>query len=453
MNSLSLRDKVFSFTQKKALFSAPCHIVVGVSGGADSMALLHMLLNWPENKLRVSAVHVHHGLRRDTADRDEQFVRDYCQTHNVQLVVYHEDVAAYAQDQGFTIEQAGRELRYARFEQARQFFGADLIATAHTASDQAETVLMRIIRGTGIDGLCGIPVVRGNICRPLLICARDEIERYCLDNAIPFVHDETNDDVCFTRNKIRHQVIPSLSEINPAIQDALLRLTEHAAEDSQMILAMAEDELSSAVSEFGYTVSAFNKVLPPVRKRMISLMMRKASVSSVEQKHIVAIEKALSTGCGQVFLPGGQVCHISQGMVSVFNSVSAQSIDEFVLSDLPCSVYWNNNNCNLRIVKCVGENVYNLFSNTLFDYDKIQGSLRLRRRRQQDAIRPVGRVGKSLKKLMNECNIPVFVRDSYPVLCDDLGVIMVPGYAVDERVKVTEDTKHLLVWESDDLTT
>ena len=182
---MSLFDKAVAFTSKEGLFSAPCHVLVGLSGGADSMALLHLLLHWPVDGLSVSAVHIHHGLRENAADRDELFVRDYCEKHNVPLTVIREDVAQIAAEEQLTLEEAGRQVRYAHFEALRRSIGADYIATAHTASDQVETMLMHVIRGCGLDGLTGIPAVRGCIRRPLLCCTREEIETFQPQNVQP----------------------------------------------------------------------------------------------------------------------------------------------------------------------------------------------------------------------------------------------------------------------------
>ena len=241
----TLRDKVFNFTSEKCLFSAPCHVLVGVSGGADSMALLHMLSHW-ETPLRVTAIHIHHGLRGESADRDEAFVRSYCTEHNVPLVVVRADVAAVATQERLTLEEAGRRVRYEQFEMARRDLCADYVLTAHTADDQAETVLMHLIRGCGIDGLVGIPAVRGNIRRPLLCCSRAEIEEYCTLHDLPYVTDETNVDIKYTRNDVRHRVLPLLREINPAVNDALLRLSNLAQADADYLNCVAEEVLSSA---------------------------------------------------------------------------------------------------------------------------------------------------------------------------------------------------------------
>lgn len=449
----AFRNKVYSMLKNRPWFRLPCHVLVAVSGGADSMALLHTLLSFSEEGIRVSAVHIHHGLRGENADRDEQFVRDYCQNNDVKLLVYHENVAEYAAIHKLSLEEAGRRIRYKRFEEARTQLEADWIATAHTASDRAETTLMRIIRGTGTDGLLGIPEIRGHICRPLLGCTRLEVEEYCAQCHIAYVNDETNTDMTFMRNRIRHQVLPMLKEINPSVEEALLRLSEQAACDSELLLGLARGHLRRAEESYGYNVKAFNQG-SPIKHRMIMLMMRDASVPSIEQTHIRAAEQCIDSGRGETLLPGGYVFSVSQGVAKVRyenNDTAPLPLD---LHSWPAKGWFGEHPIKMTIKRLDDSPiVHNLFSNAILDYDKIEGNLQIRCRQEGDMIHPVNRgVGKSLKKLMNECALPAFVRDSYPVLCDDLGVVMVPGYAVDERVKVTDNTKHLLVWESDDKT-
>ena len=236
------------------------------------MALLHLLLHWPVAGLQVSAVHIHHGLRKDTADRDEAFVREYCETHCVPITVIHENVAQIASDEQLTLEEAGRRVRYAHFEAVRRSIGADFIATAHTASDQIETMLMHIVRGCGLDGLVGIPAVRDCIRRPLLCCTREEIEAYCAENQISFVEDETNSDTRFTRNYIRHRLLPALQELNPAVDRALLRMREHVAEDAAYIDQVAQTALDAARCDGGYAKDAFLEQPSVIRRRMIRIL-------------------------------------------------------------------------------------------------------------------------------------------------------------------------------------
>ncbi len=439
--------KVFAFTEENTLFSAPCHVLVGASGGADSMALLHIMTHWPTPGIRVSAVHIHHGLRGETADRDETFVRCYCEENGIDLTVYREDVSGYAASKGLTLEEAGRQIRYADFEKCCQAVGADYVLTAHTASDQAETVLMRIIRGTGVDGLVGISPAYDTIRRPLLGCSRAEVEAYCQEHRIPFVNDETNTDVTFTRNRIRHEILPLLRQLNPAVDEAILRLSNHATVDAAYFRERIKDVLAGGNP---CSVSDLNALAKPVRSRIIGQLFCNAGITSYDQCHIQAVETLIAKGYGSVCLPGGTSAVITANQL-LFVPSHGQPVELTPISVEEFPFTFSVNGCDYTIAvtdTSPDENVHNLFSTSAVDYDRIQGKLLVRSRREGDTIHPAGRgIGKSVKKLMNECQVPVVQRDVMPLVCDEQGVVWIPGMTCDERVRITEDTKHFLVWQ------
>lgn len=444
----NLLGKVFDFTAEKDLFSAPCHVLLGVSGGADSMTLLHMLCHW-KTPLRVSAIHIHHGLRGESADRDAAFVCAYCDEHNIPLTLVHADVAAVAVKEHLTTEEAGRRVRYEQFEATRRAIDADYVMTAHTADDQTETVLMHLVRGCGIDGLAGIPVMRGNIRRPLLCCTRAEIEEYCALNGIPFVTDETNFETAYTRNVVRHRVLPLLREINPAVDHALLRLSRHAGEDADYLNEQAADALARARCDYGFYAEKIAAYPLAVRHRAIRLMLLDAALSAIEEAYILAADEVVLHRNGSVSLSDGYVFTVQQGIVSVRKAKDAGHPAQIMPVSVPCTVQFGDFCCRLSKYVANDQNVHKLFLQSAVDYDKIVGELYLRCRRTGDYLHPSGRgVGKSLKKLMNEWHIPAHLRDAYPLLCDETGVVLVPGYTCDERVKVTNATKHYLVCET-----
>lgn len=440
----NLADKVFAFTEEKSLFHAPCHVLVGLSGGADSMALLHLLTHWPISGLRVSAVHIHHGLRGEEADRDEAFVRNYCTQHQIGLTVIHADVSGLAQQQQLSLEEAGRRVRYEQFELVRAAVEADYVLTAHTATDHAETVLMHMVRGCGVGGLAGIPHMRGRIRRPLLCCNRHEIEEYCRLNNLPFVTDSTNFDTKYTRNEVRYRLMPLLRDMNPSIESALLRLSRCAYEESAYLDDLATTALRSAIVDDGYRADAFTEQSAVIRRRMIRLMLRQCSVPTIEEVHILSAEKVIFSGNGSVDLSGSFAFVVQQDVASVMSTDAMVCVDPIDIESLPCTICFSNQTYHFSVQS--DNIVHNLLVNCAVDCDKIQGKLCLRNRQTGDYLHAAGRgVGKSLKKWMNEWHIPAHIRDTYPVLCDDAGVVSVLGYACDERVRATEDTKHFLV--------
>lgn len=441
-------EKVYTFTHENALFSAPCHLLIAVSGGADSMALLHMMQNWPKTDVSVSAVHIHHGLRGESADRDAQFVLDYCETNGVPLTVYHENVAAFADASGLSIEEAGRRIRYARFEECRQRCGADYILTAHTASDQAETVLMRIIRGTGLEGLSGIPAKRGTICRPFLCLSREQVEQYCQANQLTFVTDESNFDLQYTRNAIRQQVLPLLKNLNPAVETALNRLASNATIDSTYFDEVCESTAQTSDDTLQLACATLLDTPTAIRRRLIRRLLINAGLTVFEEKHILSIESIVQNQQGSVCLPDGYTATVSAGSLYLMSKTAGPVPECVSVTALPHQGASIDSHFELYL-ETDPLVVHNLFSKYCLDYDKIQGSLSLRPRLEGDTFRPAERgLSKSIKKLMNEWKIPAHQRNLIPLLCDDVGILLVPGFGCDERVKPTTDTKRFLVWRS-----
>lgn len=451
MMNTNFTDKVIRFTHENTLISLPSTVLVGVSGGADSMALLHVLHTWPEEGLRVCAVHVHHGLRGSEADRDEALVRRFCADNAIPLEVVHADVRALAQQKQCGLEEAGRHVRYATFEQLRERLGADYIATAHTASDAVETMLMHLVRGTGVSGLVGIPAKRGCVVRPLLSCTRQEIEDYCAAQAIPFITDSSNTDTAFTRNRIRHELLPALRALNPSIDSALLRLRDSAVQDEAVWQQMAGEALTSKHADDSVDSAAFLRQPPSVRVRMWKRLLAQNGCFSFTEKHIDALEAALSANRGTVYLPDGYYVTVSSDRIKCFDASPERVDGTIAVPILPARIVLGGQEHVLQMFSRdemgTFQNVHKKFFKYSIDCDRIQGGLYLRCRRDGDEFHPAcRRVGKTLKKLYQELRVPVYYRDTYPLLCDDAGILLMPGVGCDSRACPDDSTKHFLVW-------
>ena len=219
-------------------------VLCAVSGGRDSMAMLHLLSALAEAEgIQIAAAHFNHRLR-PTADRDETFVRSWCGDHGIPLTCGQGDVSGFAKREGLSIEDAARRLRYAFLEDAARDMGAAHIAAAHHREDNAETVLFHLLRGTGLQGLGGIPPVRGKIVRPLLETSRAEIDEYVKRNAIPYVEDESNRDTRFTRNRLRLEVLPLLEEISPGCGSRIAAAAELLREEDEYLRQEAKEAAS-----------------------------------------------------------------------------------------------------------------------------------------------------------------------------------------------------------------
>ncbi|MCL2633658.1 MAG: tRNA lysidine(34) synthetase TilS [Oscillospiraceae bacterium] len=247
------------------MITAGDDIVVALSGGADSVALLKaMLLLREEYDITVSACHINHNLRGEASDNDEQFVRELCKRMNVPLTVHSIDVRSLQQKHE-SIEETARNARYDVFNKL------STVATAHSASDNAETVLLNLIRGTALKGLCGIPPVRDNIIRPLILCTRSQIEEFCIEYNLEYVTDETNNSLEFTRNKIRHNLIPLINEMNPSFVTSISKMTE--------ILRIDDELIDNMANSGDYSISYLVNLEKPILTRIISRLLSHNNIS------------------------------------------------------------------------------------------------------------------------------------------------------------------------------
>ena len=421
MSSVISAIKNFPFKENEK------HITVALSGGADSMALLTGL-NMLKDELGItlSAVHLNHSLRGTESDRDEAFVKEQCSILGIPLICRKEDVKAYAAKENLSIELAARHIRYAFFSEVCE--GA--VATAHNSDDNLETVIYRLTRSTGLSGLCGIPVRRGIFIRPLLSCSREEIEDFCREYNVPFVTDSTNLTDEYTRNKIRHNILPVLKEINPSVLESFTKTASLLEQDRDFIQSVCETEYKSRTEDKKLKIVGFEKLPTAVSSRVISLFLE----NSFEDSGYYSINGVLdiiSKGQGRFQLPGGKMITVKNGLLFFEETV-----------ELPCF--------ETKIIKEPVENIkengkiHNLLLKNSIDCDKIVGKLTLRTRLPGDTITFLHRkVSKPLRKWMNEEGIEQHIRDVLPVIADDMGVVWVYGGGVDKRVCPDQNTKQI----------
>lgn len=425
-------------------------LLAAVSGGADSMALLDGLCRLAQaGGWTVAAAHVHHGLRGPEADRDETFVADQCRLRGVPLFRLRADVAAQAKAHGEGLEEAGRRVRYAFFERLMEEEGFSFVLTAHTASDNLETLLLHLARGCGVAGLCGIPPRRGRILRPLLGCTREDIEEYCAVRQIPFVTDSTNGDRAYRRNRVRQEVIPALREVNPRLEEAAARLIRSAARDEDCLQEQAAWLLGQAETQDGVRRELLRQAHPAVRLRALARLARSFG-GDPEEGHLLELERLLFED-GGVSLPGGiqiRTCgeYLQEGCEEAhsvpFWKYTLRPGDSCDICGRKYRLDW----ISLEEYEKKKKIHKNLLKNAI-NYVKISGSIVVRQRLPGDAYRPAGRGGtKSLKKLFQEARIPVSERGKLPVLCDDQGILLAGDFGCDERVKPDLGSAQQLLW-------
>lgn len=397
-------------------------VTVALSGGADSVALLHCILCLREMLgVDVYALHLNHLLRGAESDRDEQFVKELCEKWNVPLIIDRADINNESAKTGESTELAARRVRYAFFE--KECHG--VVATAHTASDLAETVLFNLTRGTAAAGLCGIPPLRDIYIRPLIFCTRQEIERYCEDNELEYVNDSTNFTDDYTRNKIRHNAVPVLKEINPSFENSVLRMSSSLREDNSYLESVANTEYEKALSDGKIKVENLKLLHPSIAKRVL----KKYFGRDIDSVNLELLYKTAIGQLGATVLPSGITARVKNGTLQLEKGESKP-----------------NFSYKTEIRKENIEKINSLLLKNALDCGKIIGVPVVRERQPHDEIRLANRgVTKSLKKLFNEMKIPENERAILPVICDDKGVIWVCGAGTAERVKVDEKTKEVFI--------
>lgn len=435
-------DSVKSTIERYDMLCDGASVTVALSGGADSVALLHCLLSLREElKISVSAAHLNHCLRGAESDRDEQFVRDLCQRLGVPLMCEKADVLAVAKSEGLSIELAARRVRYEFLERV----SSGVIATAHTASDNIETVLHNMARGTGIKGVCGIPPKRDGFIRPLINVTRSEVEQYCEQNGLQYCIDSTNSDEKYTRNHIRHSVVPRLCEVNAqAIKNTSL-MCETLREDANFIEAYTSDVFEKLKQCDGLSVEGLLQQHSAIRSRCVAKMYREKVGITPEHRHIESVLELLEQG-GRVSVQWNFVAEVKNGVLRFVPLPKGETLPPIEVGNLPFE-------CNgLKIHTLTYDEFQNftkfnnLLLNNVLDYDKICGKLTLRGRMPQDKISLLGRnCTKTLKKLFNESRVDEYLREKLSVLADGNGVLWVQGFGVDQRAAVTDTTEKVLV--------
>lgn len=421
-------------------------VLAALSGGADSMALLHVLYELKEEyNIHIIAAHFNHGIRGEEAKRDENFCVAVCRDLGIELFVGSENIPVLAEKNGMGIEECGRKERYAFFERIAP---NAKIATAHTLSDCEETFLFNLARGASLKGLGSIPPVRGNIIRPLIYCSRADIENYCTEKGIAFVTDSTNLSDEYTRNSIRHNIVPQLKKINPSFDAAFERCVSNLREDEELLDILSLSVLENARAENGYRAEILNTVHPSLKRRAIAKIIEDFTGEKPQAHHIEAVCGIVYDGGSTQILTGVSLCvhagvlKIEEGPSAEWEQAFAEGLNFLPYETVKSSLFDKNNKINTQKFN------KELLANAI-DYDKIKGALLFGSIRAGDKIRPKGRgVTKQLRRLFNEKHIDPSHRNRISVLRDDNGVVWVSGTGVDERVHADEKTEKFLIIET-----
>ena len=288
-------------------------VVIALSGGADSVSLLCALNKLSQElSFSLSACHVNHGLRGEESDGDMRFCEELCEKLGVQLEILNTDVKRFQQKHE-SLEETARRVRYDFFAKVSQ---GKKLATAHNSNDSAETVLLNMMRGTGLKGLCGIPPVRGNIIRPLIYCSRDEVEQFCKENSLSYVTDKTNLSDDYTRNKVRHSILPEMLKINPSLLDTVSRMEKNLREDNELLEALADEALQNAKADRGYKTAILSQQPKPVLRRAIRRLLMDGGIEPSTLR-IEMAEEIILAGKGKINPCRGKFVTVKKGEVFI----------------------------------------------------------------------------------------------------------------------------------------
>lgn len=431
--SATLPQKFISPHELSGL-SADTPILLGFSGGADSTALLHMLCVYGASTgASIYAAHVHHGIRGEEADRDEEFCRSVAKDLGVPLFVHHADVPTLAKTYGESVETTARRVRYRFFDELMQQHSIPLLVTAHNANDNLETMLFNLIRGSGLSGMCGIPVSRlcdgGALVRPILGMTRQEIFDYCQKHHLSYVTDSTNTDTDYTRNRIRSEVLPQLRAINPRAIEHSAMLAETLRADHLCLESMARMFLDEMRQENALETEKINGSPDAIVTRALRELYQEVSDGkSLEYTHILALKQLSekSVPHSSVTLPHGWEAVIEDGWLRFQKKEKRPPAVPFYLPLKNGENIISQISC--EIIMGTSQNTKNIYKNSIqfcMDSAKIKGMLSVRNRLAGDRIL-IGGMHKSIKKLLGEKKIPLALRERLPILCDEDGIVAIP---------------------------
>lgn len=453
-----VKEQVLNNIREYNLIENGDNVVIGLSGGPDSMALLYVLLEIEEIDFNIHIAHVNHGVRGKEALADEIFVEELAKKLNLPYYSIQVNMNQYAKDKGISSEEAGRKLRYGFFHEILRKIGGGKIAVAHNKNDQAETLLMRIFRGTGIDGLRGMDFISEDIIRPILNIHRAEIEKYLDDRNIETRLDKTNLEPIYNRNKVRLELIPYIEEnFNPNIINTLWRTSRIATIDSDFLEKYTEKSYNNMMKKKGKHSIILNredflKEEQSIQQRIIrnSIIDINGSIQGITERHIISIL--------ELFIEG----NTGKSINLVDNLIARTNYEEIIIEkkrdlekkdylyEIPIDDIIYIEALGLKITTEVipANNIdYNNIDNftKYFDFEKINGKLYIRNRKAGDRFTPYGMIGsKKIKDYFIDEKVSKDKRDEIPILIDKNNIIWVIGYRISDLYKITEGTKKVL---------
>ena len=455
-------DKVINYIKENKIIQQDDRILVALSGGPDSVCLLHILYRIKDKfNLKLGAIHINHMLRGEEADKDENYIIDLCEQMGIKHYVKRINIEYIAKETNVSLETAGRNERYKAFEEIKIKDKYNKIAVAHNANDQAETILMRIMRGTGLEGLTGIkPQREGGIIRPILCLNRQEIEDYCEYNGLNPRIDASNYDRHYSRNRVRLDILPYMRDnFNKDIIDTLNRMTLLLQKDNEFIEEYSKKCYNMYCKKHNNKLEIlkelFEKEMESIITRVVIIAFKEISKSyqNFEMKHIYEIVNLAFRETGKkINLTNNIICENLYGNIVLskndnkyYNSCVKTEI-KLDKDNIIENIEFNNYIINFEVIENKKKEKFtknNLIK--LFNYDKIEKEILIRYRKDGDKIIPLGMSGsKKVKDIFINSKVPREERDNTPILCFDDKISWIVGYKTSQLFKIDSDTKMIL---------
>ncbi len=429
-------------------------VLVALSGGPDSVALLHILSRLRKNfKLRLGAVYINHQMRPRAANKEEKFCQSLCDDLKVPLIIIREDVPALSRRLHLGLEETARQVRYATFDRLASAYSYDHVALGHHADDQVETILFRLARGTGPSGLAGMPIKRGKYIRPLLDLTRADILDYLKEHSLDWCDDASNRSIRFKRNWIRHRLLPELRRhLNPKVDTAILALAETVSEEEAYfdaeVARLAKQTLRvSAGGKIELALKKYSHYAIGVRRRLLRhcLKVTCPNESGLDKEVIQRLDGLALSGNGSLSMPGRVQAVVVDGRLFLWRRAPRQVCESFQPG--------KSMNLNWPAVRVAGRVVAKKTTKVRFpdgprvwlDWDRIEPPFEVRTARPGDRFRPLGMKGhKKVSAYLSDRKVPRPLRDEVLLLCDRSGPVWLIGYEIAERAKVDDKTRRVL---------
>jgi len=451
-------QKVKQTITKHELLDRCDSVLVALSGGPDSVALLHVLCRLRQSKkgmrLRLGAVYVNHQIRKRASKKEEQFCQHLCNDLNLPLTIVRGDVPAAAKRDKLGLEEAAREFRYATFEHLAEEDDYDCVAVGHHADDQVETILFRLFRGTGPTGLSGMPARRGKIIRPLIDLTRTEVLEYLKQNKLDWCEDKSNRSLKFKRNYIRHRLLPAVRKnLNPRVESALLSLADTVGADEQFLSGVVEKASRKCLritpgGKFELALDLYRGYDIWLRRRLLRRCLKATCRDGqAPAKEVVErLDRLALDGSGSVSLPGRVQATVADNRLLIYDR-RKRLVKESFEPGKRLELDWPAVAITGRVTK-LGQSVAQTKRRSRLvqlDWDKLTPPLEVRTIRPGDRFRPLGMKGsKKVGDYLTDRRVHKALRDEILLLCDQQGPVWLMGYEIADRVKIDDQTRKVL---------